>query len=46
MTSVLSALIYMKERNIYHDFIKPSNILIKNGLKISDFGISCLNEDK
>lgn len=45
ITYALSALIFMKEKNFYHDFIKPSNILIKNSLKIGDFGIACLYDD-
>ena len=46
MINVLSALIFMKEKNFHYGFIKPSNILLKNSLKICDFGISCLNYDQ
>lgn len=40
--AVLSALDYLKRRNIMHRDIKPSNILInrKGEIKICDFGIS------
>ncbi len=40
--AVLSALDYLKKKNIMHRDIKPSNILInkKGEIKLCDFGIS------
>jgi len=48
LQNILSAIVHLHSRNIFHRDVKPENLLLDGGkrLVLADFGISCLVTDK